>query len=255
MKITIMILLMFIFSQTYCQQNDEILGYMYVFAQEWPGSICKFQKCTKTYMGNYDNARWNTHGLWPNTMLQTTCGMIFNCKDEEYDENKLTVATKTLIDVTWNGMYSDTFTFRKHEWEKHGTCHPDNLSQNGYMSRVGNLNNQYNYYKILASAGIYPDDDRQLTDSEVRAAFTKVLGISTAMTYTCQKDSATGKFYIAELRTCFTQAMKPRTCDCTKPVSAFVTCGKTFYYPTFLLSKDQQIELEEIPDFSQTFLE
>ena len=53
------------------------------------------------------------------------------------------------------------------------------------MSRVGNLNNQYNYYKILASAGIYPDDDRQLTDTEIRAAFTSVLGISTAMTYTC----------------------------------------------------------------------
>lgn len=33
--------------------------------------------------------------------------------------------------------------------------------------------------------------------------------------------------------------MKPRTCDCSKPVSAFVTCGKTFYYPTFLLSVDE----------------
>lgn len=64
-------------------------------------------------MGNYDNARWNNHGLWPNTMLETTCGMISNCKDETYDESKLTVATKTLLDVTWNGMYSDTFTFRK----------------------------------------------------------------------------------------------------------------------------------------------
>ncbi|CAD8141307.1 unnamed protein product [Paramecium pentaurelia] len=254
MKITI-ILLLYIVSLTYCQQNDEILGFMYVFAQEWPGSICKFVNCTKTYMGNYDNARWNTHGLWPNTMLETTCGMIFNCKDEEYDEDKLTIATKTLIDVTWNGMYADTFTFRKHEWEKHGTCHPDNLTQNGYMSRVGNLNNQYNYYKILASAGIYPDDNRQLTDSEVRAAFTKVLGISTAMTYTCQKDPTTGKFYIAELRTCFTQAMKPRTCDCSKPISAFVTCGKTFYYPTFLLSVNEQIEYEEIPDLSNSFLE
>lgn len=41
--------------------------------------------------------------------------MIFNCKDEEYDEDKLTIATKTLIDVTWNGMYSDTFTFRKYK--------------------------------------------------------------------------------------------------------------------------------------------
>lgn len=53
------------------------------------------------------------------------------------------------------------------------------------MSKGANLNNQYNYYKILANAAIYPDDNRALTDSEVRAAFTKVLGISTAMTYTC----------------------------------------------------------------------
>ncbi|CAD8144185.1 unnamed protein product [Paramecium octaurelia] len=166
-------------------------------------------------------------------------------------------------------MYSDTFTFRKHEWQKHGACHPDNLTQNGYMSRVGNLNNEYNQYKILASAGIYPDDDRQLTDAEVRAAFTKVQGISTAMTYfveslkkliiqqlqiTIINLAATGKFYIAELRTCFTQAMKPRTCDCSKPVSAFVTCGKTFYNPTFLLSVDEQIQFEEIPDQSHSFL-
>ncbi|CAD8094127.1 unnamed protein product [Paramecium sonneborni] len=254
MKIILLILLSQLLL-VHSQESEDIIGYMYVFAQEWPGSICKFQKCTKTYMGNYDNARWNNHGLWPNTMLSTSCGFIQNCRDETYDENKLTVATKTLIDVTWNGMYSDTFTFRKHEWEKHGTCHPDNLTQNGYMSKVGNLNNQYNYYKILASVGIYPDNERQLTDTEFRAPFTKTLGISTAMTYTCQKDSNTGKFYIAEVRTCFTQAMKPRTCDCSKPVSAFVTCGKTFYYPTFSLSEQQQVQFEEIPDLTDAFLQ
>lgn len=55
-------------------ENEENTTYMYVFAQEWPGTVCKFETCTKAYMGNYDNARWNTHGLWPNTVLSTSCG-------------------------------------------------------------------------------------------------------------------------------------------------------------------------------------
>ncbi len=27
------------------------------------------------------------------------------------------------INQFWVGLYSDTDTFRKHEWEKHGTCY------------------------------------------------------------------------------------------------------------------------------------
>ena len=34
--------------------------------------------------------------------------------------------------------------------------------------------------------------------------------------------------------------MKPRTCDCSKPVSAFVTCGKVFYYPVYKLTDENE---------------
>lgn len=54
-----------------CTATDS---YMHVLAQEWPGSVCKFENCQAKYMGKFDNRRWNLHGLWPDTVLETTCG-------------------------------------------------------------------------------------------------------------------------------------------------------------------------------------
>ncbi|KAM3139682.1 hypothetical protein pb186bvf_008140 [Paramecium bursaria] len=202
---------------------------------EWPGSVCKFEKCQAAYMGNFDNRRWNVHGLWPNTVLATSCGQISNCRAETYDQSKLNSATLNLVNLTWNGLYSDTVAFRKHEWEKHGTCYPGSITQNSYFSLVGNLNNQYNYWQILANAGIYPDNGRVLKATDLNNAFSSVLG-GASFTYQCAKDSASGLFYLAELRICFNQSLQIRTCDCKNGgTSAFVTCGASFYYPTFSL--------------------
>ena len=49
--------------------------------------------------------------------------------------------------------------------------------------------------------------------------------------------------------------MKPRTCDCSKPISAVGPGGITLYYPRFVVSGGEEIEIEEIPDLSNGFLE
>lgn len=53
------------------------------------------------------------------------------------------------------------------------------------------LAENYNFYNILAAAGIYPDNNRKLTDSEVRAAFASRLGSAATINYTCAKDGKT----------------------------------------------------------------
>ena len=50
--------------------------YVHIFAQEWPGSVCRAEKCSKEYMLNYDGLRWNIHGLWPNLVKPTYCQQI-----------------------------------------------------------------------------------------------------------------------------------------------------------------------------------
>lgn len=79
-------------------------------------------------MGNFDAKRWNIHGLWPNTVLPTSCGMISTCTTEKYDKTKLSPETTKAVDLAWNGLYNSSDSFRKHEWEKHGTCYPGSVT-------------------------------------------------------------------------------------------------------------------------------
>lgn len=89
-------------------------SYRHVFAQEWPGSVCKFQSCQRKYMGRFDARRWNIHGLWPDTIVDGSCGQISTCTGEKFNPNLLSADTNALVNLTWNGMYNDTDDFRKY---------------------------------------------------------------------------------------------------------------------------------------------
>lgn len=92
----------------------------YTFAQEVPGTICKFKNCVKDMMGNLGPNTMNIHGLWPDTV--DTSKRPSNCQANLYDETQLAAALKAQMDTNWNGLYNSTFWFRFHEWGKHGTC-------------------------------------------------------------------------------------------------------------------------------------
>ncbi|CAK78917.1 unnamed protein product (macronuclear) [Paramecium tetraurelia] len=224
----------------------EATTYMYILAQEWVGSVCNVEPSCP-YMGKYDGQRWNIHGLWPNTQLTSSCGSIQYCRTDPYDSSKIQQNTKDVLNLVWNGLYSDTEAFRGYEWEKHGTCYPGEVSQNYFFQTAAGLAQKYNYYSILAKSEIYPDDSRPLVESDIRNAFAAVLGSSAKITFSCFKHQVTGKFFLGQLKVCFDEQLQIRTCNCKlngedeeieekENYSQFsaqplVSCGSVFYYP------------------------
>lgn len=95
--------------------------FMYVFAQEWPGTVCRYERCQASAMGAFDGRRWNVHGFWPNTVNQTFCGQLANCRSEAFDPAQLSPDTAATLDLVWNGLYSDTNTFRGYNCCEVGT--------------------------------------------------------------------------------------------------------------------------------------
>lgn len=99
----------------------------YTFTQEVPGSVCKFQKCNPTMMGDLGLNTMNMHGLWPDTADASK--RPADCQANLYDESKLDADLKAKMDAVWVGLYNNTFWFRWHEWGKHGTCWVDASSE------------------------------------------------------------------------------------------------------------------------------
>jgi ribonuclease T2 len=96
--------------------------YKYTLAQEWPGSVCRTQHCTSTYLANYDGSVWNLHGLWPDKQNGYICSNVFTCTAEPYQPGVLSSTTVAKMDKYWVGLYNSGDDFRSHEWTKHGTC-------------------------------------------------------------------------------------------------------------------------------------
>ncbi|KAM3139678.1 hypothetical protein pb186bvf_008136 [Paramecium bursaria] len=202
--------------------------YVHIFAQEWPGSVCRAEKCSQEYMLNYDGLRWNIHGLWPNLVKPTYCQQIQECRQEEFNPELISAKTQKEIDVAWVGLYSDTYTFRKHEWEKHGTCYVGAFDQDTYFDIVYQLSDYYNFYTILAEAGILPDEERYLTDAILKQAFARFP--KAEIHYSCEK--VNDKFLLGQLKLCFDDDLELRSCKCQTPTAnPLVSCGNVFYYP------------------------
>ena len=86
---------------------------------ELPGSVCLSRSCSPKYLGNLQPNSLNYHGVWPNRL---DGNHPFYCTQEKYDPSRLTATTKSGLLSHWNGLYSSSFSFLSHEYEKHGTC-------------------------------------------------------------------------------------------------------------------------------------
>ena len=111
------IFLIFLFFSAACSYE------YYTFAQEIPGTVCKFKKCESTMMGTLGQDIMNLHGLWPDTA--DPAQRPSNCDQNLYDEDQIDPTIKGKMDKEWVGLYNNTFWFRYHEWGKHGTCWQD----------------------------------------------------------------------------------------------------------------------------------
>jgi len=117
----------------------------YVFASEWRGSVCSYNKCNLNSASSF----WNIHGLWPSDGSR---GLSF-CNDEKFNPNALS-NLKSSLSQYWSSLYSDENSFHSHEWQKHGTC--SGMSQQDYFGTTLQLALHLDVYGALASAGITP---------------------------------------------------------------------------------------------------
>ncbi len=71
----------------------------------------------------------------------------------------LSQKTKDDLDRYWVGVFGSSYYFRKHEWEKHGTCYPGNSQENYFYMAVTLSAYDYNFISSWKKAGIVPSDN------------------------------------------------------------------------------------------------
>ena len=168
----------------------------YLFATEWAGTACKFNKCNQKIADGH----FNVHGLWPSTNGDSPQ----ECDTLYFDESNLSPYLKQNLYNYWNGCYKDSWDFIKYELKKHGTCwnldfgNPAQMDQgifkilqaynpndefsrlNTYMTIVLFLSTKMDPYKVLKSIGVEPGDGQKFMIDKFLDVFNKSFNTSTA---------------------------------------------------------------------------
>jgi len=98
----------------------------YVFAQQWPSSLCK--SINETHHGQCNLVpkgvnTWAVHGLWPSRAHTKKYGP-FSCNQTWHYDHKTIQPFLGNMNKYWPNLMQNKpdDSFWSHEWEKHGTC-------------------------------------------------------------------------------------------------------------------------------------
>ena len=192
----------------------------YVFTTEWAGAVCQSFNCDDD--DGIDTAFWNIHGLWPSQ--NTNSYEPSNCGGNPFSLTGLPSTIQTDIKKYWSGLYNSDQEFLDHEWTKHGTCWVDSTTgsnkQDDFFTTVLTLAQKFNAYNVLAGAGIYPDNDKALSGSEIASAFESAYSV-TEMIIQCHDNELSG------IQVCLDKSYTPINC----PDGGKNTCGDQVTYP------------------------
>lgn len=64
--------------------------------------------------------------------------------------------------------------FWEREWNKHGTCSPNNFTQNQYLELTLEIKNGLNLLAILAKSGVVPDNSKKYLQKQILDAVKSV---------------------------------------------------------------------------------
>lgn len=179
----------------------------YVFASEWRGSICSYNKCSLDSASNF----WNIHGLWPSDGSQ---GVNF-CSEEKFDPSQLS-GLESSVAKYWSGLYSDDNGFHSHEWQKHGTC--SGMDQETYFSTTIQLALHLDVYGTLSSAGITPGS--KVACQDIAKALTDKYQVNS---FTVSAQSG----YLSQIELCVSKDLKATECPRRN------ICNGSVQYPNF----------------------
>jgi len=155
---------------TLVQSAHKDFDFFY-FVQQWPGSYCDTKKGCCFAISSKPKAVFGIHGLWPDY----NDGSWPQFCDKEPFKPKEISDVLDKMDDDWGSLAcpsSDSHSFWKHEWTKHGTC--SGLGQHGYFEAAIDLYIKHDITGALANAGIVPDG-KDYDIEEVRKAISTVL--------------------------------------------------------------------------------
>jgi len=218
----------------------------YLLALSWPGSTCQLNKCTNT---DINKGSWNLHGLWP-TSGETSPE---DCQDLRIQEKSLNQNLRKDLYNFWNGLYSPSWVFVRHEITKHGTCwinkipkgqtdirvvdilntiNPRNIYSryDAYVGLAVYLSKKMDLFNLLRKNGVSPDDSKPYDIQKILTVINEKWRRTSAVIPVCTRDTLSGRTYLQELRICLDLNYNVMNCDANKVRRSANYCGRVGVY-------------------------
>ncbi|MBW8640206.1 ribonuclease T [Hoeflea sp. WL0058] len=156
----------------------------FVLALNWQPSFCQVRpaksECKKLNRGLLPETetQLSIHGLWPQPIHEEYCGVSRRLVEHDragrwwlLPELDLDGETRKALDFTMPGTAS---YLDRHEWYKHGTCHPGDVDANGYYKDTLRLHAAINDTPI---SGFLADNiGRRVSTADIRDLFDEAFG-------------------------------------------------------------------------------
>ncbi|XP_058864301.1 ribonuclease T2-like [Acipenser ruthenus] len=183
-----------------------------LLAQRWAKTECKASNLIGNPACNLE--QWTLHGLWPDNVKVIDPvplpGDFFN-RFENY-ENIMRTEWTFLGIANQNTYITETTTFWKHEWTKHGYCAKDFIGSDEpkiYFQKALELYRGANLLRHLASKGIEPNDTTTYQTHQIRDVFLADKPYVRPIV-NCRRMG--NKYYLSEIIICLNQNLKPVNC-------------------------------------------
>lgn len=156
---------------------------------------------------------WTIHGLWPDNCDGT---YESNCDKKREINNQATEILKSgspetleYLNTYWKDNSNDDEKLWEHEWNKHGTCistmekkcyesYKDNDDIIDYYKKAVELHKKLKTHKVLADAGISPDDSKTYSLKDMQAAISKAHG--SEVTINCRSGAISEIWYFYNVK-------------------------------------------------------
>ncbi|KAK6469067.1 ribonuclease T2-like [Huso huso] len=179
-----------------------------LLTQRWAKTECKASNLTDNPACN--SKQWTLHGLWPGNVKvidPVPLSEDFFNTFENY-ENIMRTEWTFLGIADQNTYITETKTFWKHEWTKHGYCAKDFIGSEDpkiYFQEALRLYRRANLLSILADNNVTPNDNATYRTYQIINAFD---GLRPHVN--CRKIG--NKYYLSEIIICLNQNLKPVNC-------------------------------------------
>lgn len=151
-----------------------------MLAASWQSAFCEFSarrpECKDLDAGDAAALRFSLHGLWPQPIGNSYCGVSARDRHDSQDGDwrdlprlELTADTRTRLNSLMPGTRSE---LQRHQWTKHGTCYGTDAET--YFDDALDLMEQLNASPMRS---LFTDNiDKHLSATKVRATFSNAFG-------------------------------------------------------------------------------